>query len=53
MDNNYFLCDRVCTQRKKLKEDILVEFDRKNVGWKMVYNFLDIDEKKHREIYLH
>ena len=27
-------------------EDILVAFDRKNVGWKMVYNFLGIDEKK-------
>ena len=45
MDDSYFLCDRVCTQRKKLKEDILVAFDRENVGWKMVYNFLGIDEK--------
>ena len=45
MDNNYFLCDRVCTQSKKLEEDILVAFDQKNVVWKMVYNFLDIDEK--------
>ena len=25
---------------------ILVAFDRENVGWKMVYNFLGIDEKK-------
>ena len=25
-DNNYFLCDRVCSQSKKLKEDILVAF---------------------------
>ena len=37
---------RVFTQSKKLKENILVAFDRKNVGWKMVYNFLGIDEKK-------
>ena len=45
MDDNYFLCDKVCTQSKKLKEDILVAFDRENVGWKMVYNFLGIYEK--------
>ena len=45
MDDNYFLCDRVCTQSKKFKEDILVAFDRENVGWKMVYNFLGIDGK--------
>ena len=44
-DDIYFLCDRVCTQSKKLKDDILVAFDRENVGWKMVYNFLGIDEK--------
>ena len=44
-DNKYFLCDRVCTQSKKLKEDILVAFDRESAGWKMVYNFLGIDEK--------
>ena len=38
-------CDRVCYLSKKLKEDILVAFDWENVGWKMVYNFLGIDEK--------
>ena len=27
-DDNFFLCDRVCTRSKKLKEDILVAFDR-------------------------
>ena len=53
MDDNYFLCDRVCTQSKKIKEDIQVAFDQENVGWKMVYNFLGIDEKKYREIYFH
>ena len=47
MDN---ICDRVSTQSKKLKDAILVAFDRENVGWKMVYNFLGIDEKKHAEI---
>ena len=26
-DDNYFLCDRVCAQSKKLKENILVVFD--------------------------
>ena len=31
-DDNNFLCDRVCTQSKKLKEDILVVFDRENCG---------------------
>ena len=40
-----FFDNRVCTQSKKLKEDILVAFDLENVGWKMVYNFLDIDDK--------
>ena len=45
-DGNYFLCNRVCSQRKKLKQDILVAFDRENVVWKMVYNFLGIDETK-------
>ena len=45
MGGNYFLCDRVCTQSKKLKEDILVAFDWKKVGVKMVYNFLGIDEE--------
>ena len=44
-DDNYFLCDRVCIQSKKLKEDIMVAFDRENVGWKMMYNFLGTDEK--------
>ena len=44
-DDSYFLCERVCTQSKKLKEDILVVFDRKNVGYTMMYNFLGIDEK--------
>ena len=43
-DGNYFLCDRVCTQRKKPKQDILVAFDLENVVWKMVYNLLGIDE---------
>ena len=42
-DNNYFLCDRVCTQSKKLKKYILEGLDWENVGWKMVYNFLAID----------
>ena len=32
MDGNYFLCDRVCSQNKKLKEDILVAFDRGKCG---------------------
>ena len=31
-DVNYFLCDRVCTQTKKLKEDILVAFDQEKCG---------------------
>ena len=43
MDDNYFLCDRVrFTQSKKLKG--------KNVGWKMVYNFLSIDEKTKKNL---
>ena len=45
MDDNYFIYDRVCTQSKKLRDDILVAFDRENMGWKMVYIFLGIDEK--------
>ena len=39
------ICDRVSTQSKKLKDAIMVAFDRGNVGWKMVYSFLGIDEK--------
>ena len=39
------ICDRVSTQSKKLKDAILVAFDCENVEWKMVYNFLGIDEK--------
>ena len=35
----------LATQSKKLKDAILVALDRENVGWKMVYNFLGIDEK--------
>ena len=31
-DDNYFLCDRVYTQSKKLKKDILVTFDREKCG---------------------
>ena len=31
-DSNYFLSERVCTQSKKLKEDILVAFDRNKCG---------------------
>ena len=30
--NNYFLCDRVCTQSKKLNEDILEAFDQRKCG---------------------
>ena len=44
-DDNYFICDRVCTQSKKLKGDILVAFDREKLCWQMVNNFLGIDEK--------
>ena len=33
-DNNNFLCDRVCTQSKKLEEDILVAFWRGKCGLK-------------------
>ena len=32
MDGNYFLCDRVCAQSKKLKKDILVAFDQEKCG---------------------
>ena len=32
MEDKYFLCDRVCTQSKKLKEVILVGFDRGKCG---------------------
>ena len=32
MDDNYFLCDTVYTQSKKLKEDILVAFDGEKCG---------------------
>ena len=32
MDDSYFLCDRVCTQSKKLKEDILVAFYPEKCG---------------------
>ena len=42
----------VCTETKMFKEDILIEFGRENVGRKMVYNCLGIDEK-YKEIYLH
>ena len=31
-DGNHFLSDRVCTQKKKLKQDILVAFDREKCG---------------------
>ena len=31
-DSNYFLCDRVCTPSKKLKEDILEAFDQEKRG---------------------
>ena len=31
-DDNYFLCDRVWIQGKKLKEHILEEFDRGKCG---------------------
>ena len=31
-DDNYFLCDRCCTQSKKLKEDNLIAFDRRKCG---------------------
>ena len=33
-DDNYFLCDRVCSQTKnfKFKEDILVAFDQEKCG---------------------
>ena len=48
MDDNCFIRYRVCPQSKKLKEDILVVFDQENVGWKLVYNFLGIDEKRQR-----
>ena len=52
-DECYFLCDRVYPQSKKLKADILVAFDReKNVCWKMVYNFLGIDEKTEKSTYI-
>ena len=44
-DDSNFLCDGVCTQSTKLKEDIVVAFDRGNVGWKMVYNFMGMEEK--------
>ena len=42
---SFHICDRVSTQSKKLKDAILVAFGRGSVGWKMVYNFLGIDEK--------
>ena len=32
--------------------DILASFDRENVGWKMMYNFLGNDEKTCSNIYL-
>ena len=41
-DNNYFLCDRVCSQSQRYPGSVLIG---KNVGWKMVYNFLGRDEK--------
>ena len=47
MDN---ICDRVSTQSKKHKDAILVAFIGGNVGWKMVYNFLGIDEKTKRNL---
>ena len=45
-------CDRVCTQSKKIYEDILASLGRKNVGWKMVYTFLGKDEKTRRNLKL-
>ena len=50
MDDNYFLCDRVCTQNTKLIEDILVDSIGGNVAWKMVYNFLGIHDKRLRNL---
>ena len=32
IDDNNFICDRVCTQSKKLKEDILVGFGQEKCG---------------------
>ena len=52
-DDSYFLCDRVCAQNKKLKEDILVAFDRGKMWagkWCITFWVL---MRKHREIYLH
>ena len=49
-DNIKFLCDRVCVQSKKLKEDILVAFDQEKCGLEMVYNSLGIDEKTWRNL---
>ena len=43
MDDNCFIRDRVCTQSKKLKEDILVAFDREKC--RLENNLLGIDEK--------
>ena len=44
-DDNFFFVTEFCTQSRKLKEDIMVAFDRENMCWDMVYNFLGIDEK--------
>ena len=35
MDDNFFLCDRVCTQSKKLNEDILALLDWEKCGLKI------------------
>ena len=52
-NNNYFLCDRVCTQSKKLKENILVAFwSGKLWAGKWCITFW-VKMRKHREIYLH
>ena len=40
-DDNCFLSDRVCTQSKKLKEDILVAFDRGKCGLGYSYNVFE------------
>ena len=47
---SFFLCDRICTQSKKLKEDIMVAFDLESVGWKKLNHFLRIDEKTLRNL---
>ena len=50
--NSYFICDRVCTQSKKLKRVPVSVLIWKNVGWKMVSNFLVKDEKTEKSTYI-